>query len=103
MTKCVICDQRPSREDGLCQNCADKLDSAKRHNGNGEPRYFLTYHGHVIGLYPNGGGMLTPRLLQRNPDKLPKSKTINLNVFCEGFDRDQIKRFKACVLSTANA
>lgn len=103
MTKCVICEWCPSREDGFCHNCADKLDSQKRRNGNGEPNHFLTYKGHVVGLYPNGGGKLTPQLLKRNPDKLPKSKTINLNVYCEGFDRGQIKRFKACVLSLANA
>jgi len=101
--KCVICGRRPSRQGAYCQICADKLDSQKRRNGNGEPKHYLTYKGHVVGLYPNGDGQLVPRLLGRNPDKLPKSKTINLNTYCEGFDRGQIKRFKACVLSLASA
>ena len=102
MVKCIICEQRPSHEGGFCHICSDKLASQKRHSTDNEPKYFLTYHGHVVGFYPNGGGMLRPRLLQRNELRLPKSKTINLNAYCEGFSREQVKRFKACIMQLVN-
>ena len=66
-------------------------------------RHFLTYHGNVVGLYPNGGKTLKPRLLGRSAEHLPKGKTIDLNVYCQGYSREVIKRFKACVLQLAQA
>jgi len=47
--------------------------------------------------------MLKAQLLKRNPDNLPKRKTIDLNRYCEGFTRAKIKDFKACVLRLANS
>ena len=101
--KCVICGRRPSRQGAYCQICADKLDSQKRRNGNGEPKHYLTYKGHVVGLYPAGEKQLKPRLLGRSAEHLPKGKTIDLNHYCQGFSREVIKRFKACVLQLAHA
>jgi len=106
MTKCVICERRPARTDeGYCVNCASKLDAErhKRATQSEEPVKFLTYRGYVVGLYRNGNGMLTPKLLRRSPDNLPKKRTLNLNRYCEGFTRQEVKRFKACVLQLANA
>jgi len=102
MAACIICEQRPGNGNGFCHNCDSKLESQrKRKNGN-QPKHFLTYRGHVVGLFPNSSGMLRARLLKRNPDNLPKRKTIDLNRYCEGFTRAQIKDFKACVLGLAN-
>jgi len=99
---CIICEHRPANGDGFCHNCNSKLESQrKRKNGN-QPKHFLTYRGHVVGLFPNGEGMLKARLLNRNPDTLPKGKTLDLNRYCEGFSRAQVKDFKACVLRLAN-
>ena len=103
MVTCVICEQRPANGNGFCHNCDSKLDSQrKRKNGN-HPQHFLTYRGHVVGLFPDGKGTLKAQLLKRNPDNLPKSKTLDLNRSCEGFTRAQIKDFKACVLRRASA
>jgi len=101
---CVICDRRPATNgNGFCHNCDSKLESQrKRKNGN-KVKHFLTYRGHVVGLFHSSTGMLKPRLLNRNPDKLPRRKTLDLNRYCEGFSRAQIKDFKACVLSLANS
>lgn len=69
-----------------------------------QPVKFLTYRGIVVGLYPNGDkGVLQGRLLKRDPDKLPKRKTIDLNKWCKGFTRITIKEFKAKVLRLAQA
>lgn len=103
MMTCVICEQRPANGNGFCHNCDSKLESQrKRKNGN-QPKHFLTYRGHVVGLFHKGSGMLEARLLNRNPDNLPKTRTLDLNRYCEGFTRQEVKRFKACVLQLANA
>lgn len=99
--KCVICEYRPATTKGYCVQCAGKV--AKMSQRKAEPQYFLTYRGNVVGLYPNGGHMLISRLLARNAKYLPKGKTIDLNHYCQGYTREVIKRFKACVLQLANA
>lgn len=101
MTKCVICEKRPANGDGRCVQCSGKITKMSKRKV--QPRNFLTYRGHVIGLYQNGGKQLIPRLLRRSAEHLPKGKTIDLNHYCSGYSRGIIKRFKACVLNLAHA
>jgi len=103
MTRCIICERRPARDGAYCGNCAAKIAAQERQSKPEQPVKFLTYQGHVVGLYRNGNGKLTPRLLKRSADNLPKSKTLDLNTYLEGFTREQIKRFKACVFQLAYA
>ena len=103
MTKCVICERRPANGMGFCSPCSNKLEAEHKRKDNGKPRFYLTYRGHVVALYPGGNGRLKPQLLRRSPDGLPKRNTVDLNVYCEGYSREVIKRFKACVLQSANA
>jgi hypothetical protein len=99
---CAICGKRPAVEgSAFCHNCLQKVESERRSRRKPEPRHFLTYQGHVVGLYPDGQGKLNAQLLRRNPDNLPKSKTVNLDRYCEGFSRETIKAFKRCVLQLA--
>lgn len=102
--KCPICDVRPVNGNGkYCQACYDKMD-AQRSKGKISPERFLTYQGHVVGLVPYASdGRLYPILLKRDPAKLPKGKTLDLNTYLTGYDRTQIKAFKRCVLHTAQA
>jgi len=103
MTKCNVCEARPARVKGLCYNCSRKIEAEKRHKKAEKPVSFLTYRGHVVGLYRNGGSTLLPKLLNRNPDNLPKSKTLDLNTYLKGFTREKVKYFKSCVLKLASA
>lgn len=103
MTRCLICERRPAKQDGFCPTCASKVDKLRRVNGKAQPKYYLTYKGIVVGLFPDGGGALRAELLKRNPAILPKTKTFDLNRYCQGFTREQIKRFKACCLQLAHA
>lgn len=104
MVRCVICERRPARTpEGYCGNCDSKLEAQNRCKQADKPVKFLTYRGSVVGLYRNGKGMLTPKLLKRSPDNLPKTRTLNLNRYCEGYTRDMIKAFKKSVLQLANA
>lgn len=100
--KCVICEHRPARVKGRCIECATQLAAGARRSVPVQPWRFLTYRGNVVGLFPNGGDKLKPRLLRRAAGRLPKGRTVNLNVWCDGFSRQTIKRFKACVLTLAN-
>jgi hypothetical protein len=96
---CCICGPRPPKPGHrFCPNCEAKLEKEKRHREQGAPVKFITYQGHVVGFYRTGqDGKLTPRLLQRKAEGLPKSRTIDLNHYCEGFTREQIKKFKATI------
>lgn len=101
MTKCVICEQRPSRtEKGYCHNCNAKIVADRRNGKSPEPVKFLHYRGTVVGLYRNGNGNGTLRaeLLKRDIERLPKGKLIDLDHYCEGYSREQVKKFKRCVL-----
>jgi len=91
--------------EGYCVNCASKLDAErhKRATQSDKPVKFLTYRGFVVGLYRNGSGKLTSKLLKSNPANLPKARTLDLNRYCEGYTRDTIKAFKRCILQLANA
>ena len=102
MTKCIICGKRPADDSCVCHNCQSKIDSYARASKSPEAKYFLIYRGSVVGLYSDGQGKLKAKLLSRNPDKLPKFRTLNLDGYCQGYSREQIKRFKSCVLSLAH-
>ena len=102
--KCLICDRRPARTDnGYCLHCAAQLKVQGKSREVQKVARFLTYRDTVVGLYPNGNGKLKAQLLRRSAEGLPKGITIDLNHYCEGFDRSQIKAFKSCVLRLANA
>ena len=105
MPKCMICEQRPARRDkgGFCAQCYGHIERERKARAPIEPLHYLTYRGYVVGLYPNGGDRLKARLETRSAEGLPKRKTLDLNVWCEGYSRDQIREFKACVLKLANA
>lgn len=104
MTKCIICGERPSRNgNGLCNPCQQRVDKETKDRTPDKPYKYVTYRGHVVGMFPAGKGTLKPRLLSRSPKGLPKSRTLDLNTYLEGFDRDTIKRLKAVVLQLAHA
>lgn len=101
MCKCVICERRPANGDGVhCHNCMVKLQKAKQ-NGKKLHRY-LTYRGHVVGIYRYPDGRLIGEVLSRDPEKLPKRRTLDLNTYLDGFSRGQVKKLKAQVLALAS-
>ena len=103
MTPCVICGNRRVHGVGRCHICDSQIAADTRRKRPAQPVKFITYRGHVVGLFPNGDKTLLGRLLKRDPDKLPKSRTIDLNKWCEGYTREIIKGFKAKVLRLAQA
>lgn len=96
---CSICFNAPATIHGRCHECYVRLKTLRSDNQHEEPVKYLTYRGYVVGLYPVNGGKLKARPETRNADHLPKAKTINLNVWCEGYTKEMIKSFKGCVLS----
>jgi len=98
--KCIICEQRPARDGAYCWNCNQKIEAEKRRAKPEKPAKFITYRGYVVGLY-HKNDRLIPELLKRDPENLPKSQTLNLDTYIPGFSREQIKKFKACVLQLA--
>lgn len=104
MTKCIICDQRPSRNgNGLCNSCENDINRKRSSRQPAKAFRYITYQGHVVAMLSSGNGTLKPQLSNRKPEFLPKATTLDLNTYLEGFNRDTIKRLKALVLSTAHA
>jgi hypothetical protein len=102
--KCVICDKRPARTDkGWCLQCAENIKAQNKRRQPDKPERYITYRGHVVGLFKNGGGTLQARLVHIKPERLPKTRTLDLNTYLDGFSRDQIKKMKRTVLALAGA
>ena len=98
--KCVICNIRPARTDkGYCANCEARIKARKStagKHGSAIVKY-LVYRGNVVGLVPSGNGTFRATAVSINPKRLPKDRTINLDRYCPGFERSQIRKFKAAV------
>lgn len=100
--KCLICETKP-RFDGspYCRECHAGMAKASTKRAATEPVKFLVYQGSVVGLFPNGKTtedgqqQFSPVLLKRDPEKLPKGKTLQLDQYLEGYTRQQIKKLKA--------
>lgn len=95
--KCVICNIRPARNGGYCSNCEARIKARKSTKHDSAIVKYLIYRGDVVGLVPDGNGTYKPVAVSTNPNRLPKDRTIDLDHYCEGFDRSQIKKFKAAV------
>lgn len=100
--KCLICETSP-RFDGspYCRECHQGISAAHERRKTTEPVKFLVYQGSVVGLFPNGKTtedgqqQFSPALLKRDPTKLPKGKTLDLDKYLEGYTRQQVKKLKA--------
>ena len=95
--KCLICGRRPAAsEQGFCHDCQTSLDAEKRRKrqANKADKY-ITYRGVTVALFKDkDGDTYKPVFTTINPDRLPKSRLINLDRYCVGFTREQVKKFK---------
>ena len=104
MTKCAICCVRPSLNgNGTCHNCESKIDKERRSRKPEKAFRYVVYRDFAVGMYPSGKGTYRTRQIGINPARLPKSITINLNEFCDGFSKAQVKRLKTAVLRACSA
>jgi ribosomal protein L44E len=102
-SKCFICDNRPATVGIYCHNCYGHIQAEIRKSHESRrvpnPQRYVTYQDKVIAIFDQGGGMGKYQASNKLPEKLPKAKTINLNVFCPDLNRDEVKRLKRLVLS----
>ena len=101
--KCIICDRRPQKVGLYCGVCAEKLkrEAETRDERKESASYYITWKGIVVGLYKytdDVGIHYRPRLEYLDIKDLPKSRTIDINVYVPGYDRKQISKFKATCL-----
>ena len=97
--RCVICGIKPSPIGQYCHKCTQAVEKIKREAKSGRVDRFITYQDNVIGLIPKGNGQFIATVLKRDAAKLPASKTLDLNQYCAGFSRQQIKGLKAKIKS----
>ena len=105
--KCHICNVRPATaEHGYCHNCQSQLEADRRRKRPAKPFRYVTYRGVTVALHKqNGNGDNGDRFkaeyITRDPEKLPKSRLINLDTYCPGFTREQVKKLKRLCLRFA--
>lgn len=93
--KCHICGLRPATsEQGFCHNCQSQLDADRLRKRPKKPFRYVTYQGVTMALHKDGEDKLKAEFVTRNPDKLPKSRLINLDGYCSGYTRQQVKKLK---------
>ena len=117
-SKCLICETKPRSQGAYCHNCAAKVKAENGKRVKVMPVKYLHYKGQWVGLYADGvdaegDRLLKPRYMGYSPmpepgakdrigralkPKYPMAKTLNLDVYLEGYTRDQVKRMKAVVL-----
>ncbi len=97
--ECLICGTRPRHNGGkYCRPCADSLP--KDHEGAWWAKAFkyAVWRGYGVAFMPDGKGNYKPVLLPKGAiGKLTKAKVINLDQYCEGYERMTIKRLKAAI------
>lgn len=100
--KCLICGVRPAVERGFCHDCQNSIEAERRRKCEARKAdKYVTYRGVTVALRRNGDGTYKPEFITTNPDRLPKSRLINLDIYCPGYTREQIKKLKRLCLSFA--
>lgn len=98
--KCQICGRRPvANEQQYCNHCQAQIEAAKRRKRQPKVFRYVTYRGVTFAFYNGDGDKLRAELTTRNPETLPQRLLINLDTYCPGFTRDQIKKLKRLCLS----
>jgi len=103
--KCLICDIRPAVDRGYCHNCLASIEAERRRKRQARRAdKYVTYRGVTVALRKNGkngNDEYKAEFITTNPERLPKSRLINLDVYCPGYTREQIKKLKKLCLSFA--
>jgi len=101
--KCLICGVRPATTElGFCHNCQASIDAEKRRKRQARKAdKYVTYRGVTIALRKNGEDKYKAAFSTLNPERIPKSRLINLDIYCPGYTREQIKKLKRLCLSFA--
>jgi hypothetical protein len=99
--KCLICGVRPSNGQSYCKQCTAQIEAEKRRKQQPKPFRYVTYQGVTFEFRAGKNGTFTPHYIGRNPDTLPQKLLINLDKYCIGFNREQVKKLKRLCLSFA--
>jgi hypothetical protein len=102
--KCIICQERPvakGQAAGFCTQCADQIAARSARPAKDEVANYLVYRGKVAAVVfdrmEKGVKQYKVKQVLKSVESLPKGKVINLNTYCEGYTRDQIKKFKRVI------
>lgn len=102
--KCLVCEVRPRKPGSpYCCVCGEKIASQMTNGKTAEPFVYIHWRGAVVGMFPvDGQDIYRPRLLGIDLKYVPKKHLIDLDRFCPGFTRDQVKKMKRAVRSVTS-
>ena len=107
---CIICDTRPApRGASRCRSCEKTI--ARTRVAEREEREwwrkavrFAIWRGFGVAFMKNGNGTLHPRALPVGlVGKIPRAKTLDLDGYISGLDREQVKAIKRAILQANGA
>ena len=106
---CLICQKRfQNRHDSpYCWEhrkavAMEEKAVADRRKAKNKAFRFVHYKGNVVGMFPNDKeGTYKPQYVGTSLSGIPQYKLIDLDKYVPGFDRKQIRKLKACVISLA--
>ena len=106
---CTLCGKRPATRSAVaqghswCHLCATDIAAERKHKRERRSWWkravrYAVWRGIGVAFMPNGNGKFTPKPLPASVlAKLPAQKTINLDKYCPGYTREQVKSFKAAI------
>lgn len=100
--KCHICGLRPAKsENGFCHDCQNSINAERqqKRQAAGFDKY-IHYQGVTVALKAKNGTYV-PSFYSGNIKRIPRCRLINLDGYCAGYTREQIKKFKRLCKSFA--
>jgi len=101
--KCLICNKRPAvTERGFCHDCNNSIVAERRRKRErNKADKYVTYRGTTVALRMNGDDEYKVAYTTLNPERIAKCRLINLDQYCKGYTRHQVKKLKRLCLAFA--
>ena len=100
--KCLICEHRPARNGYACPICNQQIEKETRRRemakADDKPLLYATWRGMSVGFVMQGSITATTFKAIR-VNKVPSRGTINLDGYCQGYTRGQVRKMKSAIIA----
>ena len=99
--KCLLCPKTRAKESRYCKYHTKILQNARKRKADpfADAFRFAKYRQNIVAFMPQQDGTFRATYVGMNVNSVPKSKLIDLDVFCPGFTRPQVKKIKTAILA----
>lgn len=102
--KCLMCSKTRAKGSMFCRYHSKLVEPPKKLPSIYTQAFkFAKYQGNIVAFLPQEDGSFRPSYVGMNASKVPKSKLIDLDTYCPGYTRQQVKKIKNCILAMTSA